>query len=63
MKLLAWDTETHLIQSGLLAPPVVAHSMAWRTSNGEVDSVLHDKSGMIAVESNLNQSDVGTSGK
>lgn len=28
MKLLAWDTETHLIQSGLLAPPIVAHSFA-----------------------------------
>lgn len=29
MNFVAWDTETHLIQPGLLSPPIVCHSFAY----------------------------------
>jgi len=42
VSLLAFDTETHLIQPGLLAPPIVCGSFAWRTG-GRIDTILNDK--------------------
>lgn len=41
MKLYALDLETHKIQPGLLAPPIVCASLAWRLPAGECDAVLH----------------------
>lgn len=60
MRLLSWDLETHKVQPGLLAPPIVCHALAWRTSDGGIDSVVHEKyrdQGIIAVEGLLKDDD------
>jgi DNA polymerase-1 len=36
-----WDTESHLISPGCLAPRMVCASYAWRMSDGGMDSSLH----------------------
>ena len=49
MRLLAWDLETHLIQPGLLAPPIVCGAFAWSMSDGTIDYILHDRIGQLSV--------------
>lgn len=43
-KFVAFDVETHLIQPGLLAPPLVCASLAWY-QDGEISTQLLDKAG------------------
>lgn len=40
-ELLAWDTETHLVQPGLLAPPIVCGSLAKRDPHGVSTQLSH----------------------
>lgn len=40
--MIAFDLETHLIQAGLLTPPIVCASFAWDTGDGAVNTVLHE---------------------
>ena len=49
--LLSWDLETHLIQPGLLAPPIVCGSFACRDQYPDPATFLHDKERtLLAVE-------------
>lgn len=47
MSLLAFDFETHLVQPGLLAPPIVCGSFAWRTL-GDLNSSLRSRDDTLA---------------
>lgn len=59
MKLVAIDLETHKIQPGLLAPPGVCVSAAWRESSGATDSVLHyTEQGIEVIHSFIQSLDV-----
>lgn len=40
---VAFDTETHPIQTGLAAPPLVCGSVAWRDASGQTQTRLLDK--------------------
>ena len=54
MSLLSFDFETHKIQPGLLAPPVVCVSQAWRESSGAIDSSLLDREqGLESIHAQL----------
>ena len=44
---IAFDVETHLIQSGLLAPPLVLGSTAW-VEEGEIRTAIHGKEETLA---------------
>lgn len=51
-RLLAFDSETWLIQPGLLSPPLVCGSFAWPTSDGGDDYILHDKEETLDIVRN-----------
>ena len=54
MSLLAFDLETHLIQPGLLAPPICCGSFARRTANREIDGyVFPSTDTLLHVEGSL----------
>lgn len=49
MNLFSFDFETHKVQPGLLTPPVVCVSAAWRSASGAVESTLHERSSGLGV--------------
>jgi hypothetical protein len=46
---IAFDCETHLVQPGLLVPPMVCGSFAWMMTDGTIDSVLRLPSDVVDV--------------
>ncbi len=40
---VALDTETHLVQAGLLAPPLVCGSVGWLTAGPRIEAMILDK--------------------
>jgi DNA polymerase I-like protein with 3'-5' exonuclease and polymerase domains len=51
-RVVAFDTETHLIGPGAVAPPLVCGSFAWRSADGAMDSSLmgnHPDDGLEAA--------------
>lgn len=50
MKFVAWDLETHLIQPGLLSPPIVCHSFATKSFiPGDGKSLQTKENGILEI--------------